>query len=151
MNVQVYQWEHFDRGQRRYIVFATCFAVCIILSILTRNFIGAILLFFLLGGYLYFMLRDQQTMQIMLSEQWLTIRGKLHNRPMVKGYTLEVDPKDHHLKNIVFFFSNHHGIYTFNDDPDQIQNFVHELGQYTQVIGEYQQSFFEKLARVMKI
>lgn len=72
-SINIYSAEYFERSKRRYILFACFFCVLIILSILYENLVGAILLFFLLGGYLFFSISNAQEISMTLSPEGLKI------------------------------------------------------------------------------
>ncbi|NOZ44972.1 MAG: hypothetical protein GXP45_07700 [bacterium] len=60
MKVQLYNTEKFDRKPRWYVVFSVVVVGVLVLSLFNHNIVGAVLLFFLLGGYFYYSMASNQ-------------------------------------------------------------------------------------------
>jgi hypothetical protein len=110
-----------------------------------------ILLFFLLGGYLFFSISNNQHIQLSLSDEWLRIWPKLYPWSELRWFVLEVHPKTQQIHNIVFLTEKNHFIHTFHDKTDIIKDFVFSLSEYLPMLGEYEQTFIERLARRLKL
>ncbi len=151
MEVKVYDWEMFDRGKRWYVVFVSVFVFIILLSLLTKNLVGAILLFFFLWGYIIYSLTSSKIINLMISDEGLKIWGKIYPRSNIEGFVLEIDEKKQTLKNIVFLIWNNKLIHTFADEGWNIKTFVQNLYDYLPLVGDYQQWFLDRISRVLKL
>ncbi|MFA7717749.1 MAG: hypothetical protein WC875_03455 [Candidatus Absconditabacterales bacterium] len=151
MEVSVYNAEKFQRNKWRYVIFATIFAGIFILSIFNQNYVGAILIFFLLGGYFYYSAVHAQVITMRQEINSLKIGNAIYPRSTFVGYVLEMDAKTQILKNIVFISSKGHTIYTFHDTPEHIRNFVLELDNYLPMMETYDQTNVERMIRRMKL
>ncbi|MEI8091756.1 MAG: hypothetical protein WCG98_06135 [bacterium] len=80
MEIQVYNSEKFDRSKWRYVIFATVFACIFLLSIFKGNYVGAVLLFFLLGGYFYYSAIHIKPIKIIIETNSIKIDNIVHPR-----------------------------------------------------------------------
>jgi len=151
MQITVYNSEKFERTKRRYVIFSSIFASVFILSILNKNIVGAILLFFLLWAYFYYSVSSNQLTKINITKQWLIIWPKTYNWTSFKWYILEVDEKEQILKNIIFLTNKWHTIHTFHDNMNNIKDFVVLLNDYIPMMEEFQQTFLERLSRNLQL
>lgn len=151
MSIKVYDGEHFERGKFWYIIFAVVFASIFILSILNKNRVGAILLFFILGSYFYYSVTGNQVVKIKINDNNLSVGEKNYPRSSLVGYAIEIDPKKETIKNIVFVTKASHNIHTIHDNIENVRKFVLELDNYIPMLGEYNQSFLEKMARKFEL
>jgi len=123
----------------------------IIISLFTKNFVWAILLFLLLWWYILFWLTNLQKIRISIASEWLKFWDKFFPWNSVNGFVLEIDNKTQTLKNIVFVIWNIKYIHTLKDDPDNIKEFVMNLSEYAPLLSDYDQTFVEKLSRRLKL
>lgn len=151
MSVLVYNWEKFVRGKLRYLVFVVVFASVFLLSLLNKNIVGAVLLFFLLWGYFYYSTISNQVVTMRISDGQLLVWSKVFPRNTLVGYVIEIYPKTQQIKNIVFLTQKSHMIYTFDDSDDNVHTFLAELDMHLPLLDMYHQTTFEKMARKMKL
>lgn len=102
MEVLVYNSEKFTRAKWRYVVFGTVFAAVFLLTIFNQNYIGAIVLFFLLGGYFYYSSAHAQVITIKAQTDGVKLGKNFVGYSNLIGYALELHNKTELLKNIVF-------------------------------------------------
>ncbi|HKL44033.1 MAG TPA: hypothetical protein VJ892_02015 [Candidatus Absconditabacterales bacterium] len=151
MELKVYNSEKFERGKLWYIAFASVFVIIFLVSIFYKNIVGAILMFFLLGGYLYYGIINNQEIKIKITDDGLIIGDRLSNRKNFTGYSLEIDPEKQNIKNIVFITQKHHNIHTISDSNENMRKFLEQLNKFLPMIGEFPQTFWEKVSRKMKL
>lgn len=151
MSIKAYGAEKFEKNTRWYIIFSVVFASIFLLSILNQNFVGAILLFFLLGAYFYYAVTGSQVVNITIDKNSLLVGDRVFPWNILTGYAIEVDPKTQLVKNIVFVTKNSHSIHTIHDSKEQVRNFVLELNNYIPMLGDYRQGFLEKMGRRFKL
>ena len=151
MSVLVYNGEKFQRSKVRYLIFAVIFASVFLLSLLNKNIVGAVLIFFLLGGYFYYSIVNNQIVTISLSPSSLTVWNKIYPRNLFVGYVVEVEAKSQAIKNVVFLTKKSHMIYSFDDSLEHIQLFLSDLDQYLPMAGDFHQTSFEKISRKIKL
>lgn len=147
MHIKVYDGEKFERGKLWYIIFAVVFASIFVLSILNQNRVWAVLMFFLLGAYFYYSVTGNQVVKATINDSNLSIWTKILPRNSLQWYAIELDSKSETIKNIVFVTKNSHNIHTIHDGKENVRSFVLELDNYIPMLGEYNQSFLEKMAR----
>ncbi len=151
MEIKAYNSEKFNRNKRWYIIFSSIFILIFVVSIFYKNIVGTILMFFLLGGYLYYGIINTQEIKIKITDNGLIIDNKLVNWNNFVWYTLEIDPKKQIIKNIVFITQKYHNIHTLNDNDENIKSFLQELNKFLPIIGDFSQTFWEKASRKMKL
>lgn len=151
MKVLLYNSEKFERGPWWYVAFSTVVVAVLVLSLFNDNVVWAVLLFFLLGWYFYYSIASNQNIDAQITEKSLILGTKEYNRNSMTWYVLEIDRKTQKIKNIVFLFPRMHSIHTFHDTKDVIKQFILTLNEHLPMMGEYEQSFFQKLARKMML
>lgn len=151
MKVTVHNSEKFERGQLWYIIFSCFFVSFIALLLIDGNFVGAILLFFLLGWYLFFSISNNQSIEIIMLDEFLQIWPKAYPRGKLTGFVIEIEPQKQDIKNIVFLIGNQKLIHSFDDSKEHIKNFIVSLSDKLPMMGEYEQTFTEKLSRKLKL
>ncbi len=151
MKLQLYSSENFERGPRWYVVFSTVVVAVLVLSLFNHNIVGAVLLFFLLWGYFYYSIASKQDIVAEITDDSLVLGSKTYSRNGMKWYVLEVDRKTQKLKNIVFLFPRAHSIHSFHDSNDAIKQFILALDGKLPMLANFEQSFLQKLARIMKL
>ena len=151
MEVLVYNSEKFERNKWRYVIFGTVFAAVFLLTLFNKNYIWAVLLFFLLGGYFYYSSVHTQVTTITVQTDGLKINKSFVGYSTLTGYVLELHRKTELLKNIVFVSAKGHAIYTFHDTPEHIQQFILSLDKFLPMLDSYDQGSFEKLVRRLQL
>lgn len=149
--IKAYSSENFERNKIRYIIFSSVFIMIFAVSIFYKNIVWAILMFFLLGGYLYYGIINNQELDIKITENGLMVWPKISHWTKFIGYSLEIDPIKQKIKNIVFVAAKYHNIHTINDTDDNIKSFLQELNNYLPMIWEFPQTFWEKASRKMEL
>lgn len=151
MELKVYNWEKFEREKLRYIVFSSVFIIIFILSAFYKNIVWIILMFFLLGAYIYYGIINIQETKIKISENGLLIWEKIFPLNNLVGYCIELEPKKQIIKNIVFVSPKWHNIYTINDEEKNIKEFLENINQILPMLSDFPQTFREKVSRKMKL
>lgn len=151
MSVLVYNGEKFQRSKVWYLIFAVVFASVFLLSILSSNIVGAVLIFFLLWGYFYYSTINNQIIKIAIQESQLIIWTKSYPRSTFTWYIVEIYPTTQQIKNVVFLTAKGHMIYTFDDSTEHVRSFLSQLGQYLPMLGDFHQTTFEKFSRKIKL
>lgn len=151
ISIKTFNGEKFEKNSRRYIVFSTVFVWIILLSILSWNFVWAVVLFFLLGWYLYYTLNVNQIIDIKIVDWILSIWNKNIQWSNYVWFVVEVDVKSNSIKNIVFVWAKSHNIFSINDDINNIWSFLDVLVNYIPHLDNYEQSFLEKLSRKIQL
>lgn len=152
MHITVYNGEKFERSSRRYIIASTVFAVIIVLSLITGNIAGAVLLFLFLGWYLYYWFVDtNKLVSLTIQTDGLIIHKKLYPRSTVQQFSLEVDTRTQALHNIILQLGWYHMIYTFADTPENITAFIADLQWFIPMADAVQETFLEKVTRRLKL
>ena len=150
-SLKTFNWEKFEKKSRRYIIFATIFVWIILVSILSWNFVWAVVLFFLLWWYLYYTLTTNQIIEIKITNGTLIIWDKNIPWSNYVWFVVEIEVKSDSIKNLVFVSEKSHNIFTINDDINNISSFLNELVKYIPHLDNYDQSFFEKLSRKFQL
>ncbi len=151
MKLKVYNWEKFEKSKMRYVWFALVLIAIIGLSLRKQNLIWVIVLFFIVWAYLYYNITSNQPITIQIEEKHLTINHKTYSRRNFSAYSIEIDKKTEEITNLVLISPKWHQIYTIYDNTENARDFFIELDKYLPMIGEYDQSFLEKLARILKL
>ncbi len=151
MEVLVYNSEKFARNKWRYVIFAAVFAAVFLLTLFNQNYVWAVLLFFLLGGYFYYSSVHTQVTTISVQTDGVKIGKSFVWYSNLTWYALELHRKEELLKNIVFVSAKGHAIYTFHDTPQHIEAFILSLDKFLPMLDSYEQSSFEKLIRKFQL
>lgn len=151
MEVLVYSTEYYNRSHAWYVIFAWLFAWLVILSILYDNIVGAIVLLFLLGWYIFFTVANMQPIILRVDEQYLQIGKKTYAREDVNWFMLEIEQPTNQIKNIIFVLQGRNYVHTFKDTPTRIRNFVVALAEKTTMLSEVKRTTTEKITRRLKL
>ena len=151
MELKIYNWEKFEREKLRYIIFASVFILIFILSAFYKNIVWIILMFFLLGAYIYYGIINIQETKIKISDNWLLVWDKIISWTNLIWYCIELESKKQKIKNIVFVSPKWHNIYTLNDNENNIKEFLLNINQTLPMLSEFHQTFREKVSRRMKL
>ena len=151
MTIKAYSSEKFEKNAWWYIIFSAVFASIFVLSVLNKNFVWAILLFFLLGAYFYYSVMGNQVIKISIKDNNLLVWERVYPWNTLVGYAIEVNPKTQLIHNIVLVTKSSHTIHTVHDSKENVREFIQELDTYTSMLGEYDQNFLEKMGRRFKL
>ncbi len=152
MEIKAFNGEYFERWRTWYIIFTIFVVFFVIFNILYWNFWGIIIFFIVLWIYFYFLLQWQKRIKIKFDENWVYIDTKYYPWTSFLGFTIEIDPVTRKVKNIVFVLQNGgYLVYTIDDDENKFKEFTLKLSEYLPVLEQYNQSFFDKLLRVLKL
>lgn len=150
-SVIVHNGEHFERGKTWYIIFSLVLVVLIIASVLFENFFGAIILFFLVWGYILFALMRNKKIALRTSDQGLVVGEKLLPWMQLVWRSIEVDATNGNWKNLIILAKSDKLIFSLDDSAENIDIFANELGQYLPLAENVSYSFTEKLIRKLKL
>lgn len=151
MELKVYNWEKFKREKLRYIIFASVFVIIFVLSAFYKNIVWIILMFFLLGAYIYYWIINIQETTMKISDNGLLVWDKIIAWSNLIGYCLELEFKKQKIKNIVFVSPKWHSIYTISDEEENIRIFLENINQTLNPLSDFPQTFREKVSRRMKL
>ncbi len=151
MTIHVYNGERFERNKRWYVFFALVLIIIIGLSLWKQNIIGVVVLFFILGSYFYYSIVSNQIIPIKTEKNHLVINNKIYLRWTFKAYSIEIEKKTQQIRNIVFITEKSHLIYTIHDKKEKVKDFLIEINNYLPLVWEFNQSWLEKLARILKL
>lgn len=151
MELKVFNWEKFERNKTRYIIFASIFILIFVLSAFYKNIVWIILMFFLLGAYIYYCIININETTITISENWLLVWTKVIPWNNLVWYCIELEIKKKTIKNIVLVHQRWHSIYTINDNEENIKVFLETLNQTLPILSDFPQTFREKIIRKIKL
>ncbi len=151
MELNIYHGEHFERSKTRYIIFFLIISLIIVGSILSGNYIGAVIVLFFVGGYFFFLIKTNTPCTMKIEENWLQIKEKIYLRREIKGFVLEYNTKQQQIKNIVIVKQTSYDIFTIQDTDDILKDFLTELNNYIPLLESFEQSFFEKFIRKIQL
>lgn len=151
MELNVYNTEKFERWKRWYVILAFVMALVIIICIFYTNWTWIVLMFLLLWWYIYLCLIRVEEIKMKITDEWLLIWNKIIPWTTLTWYVIEINKDDQQIKNIVLLSEKSHLIHTISDSTDNIKAFLTELDNYISMTWEYDQTRWERLARVLKL
>ena len=151
MELNVYNVEKFERGKWWYVIFAFIMVLVIAICIFYTNWTGIVLMFLILWWYIYYWLINVYEIKMKITDEWLLVWEKLIPWTTLTWYSLEINKSDQQIKNIVLISEKHHSIYTISDTVENIKSFLAELDNYVEIVWEYDQTKWDKLARILKL
>ena len=152
MEIKVYNWEYFERGKTRYLIFAFVILLVIVLSVLSNNVVWWVIVLLFASIYLYYSLRSNKTTTIIIWKKVLQIWKNVFPWNELKGFVLEYHTKKQKVHNIVFIDNrNRPDIYTICDSEKNLDEFVNELNDYIPMLESYPQSNLDKFVRRIKL
>lgn len=86
-----------------------------------------------------------------IDKNHLSVGSKIYPWSSLTGYTIEIDRNTQLIQNIVLLSKTSHTIHTINDEKERIRDFILMLDKQIPMIGEYNQTFLEKMARKFKL
>ena len=151
MSLRIFNGEKFDRSKVRYVFFTIIILGIITLSLYKKNIVGVVVLFFILGAYIYYSIIANQTTRMTIHQTHLLVDKKSFPRKEFKGYVIEIEKTSKNIKNLVLLTTKGHIIYTINDTNENIKTFLRELEEYIPMESEYTQSVGEKITRLLQL
>lgn len=151
MELNVYSSEKFERGKRWYVILAFVMALVIFICIFYRNLTWIILMFLILWWYIYLWLINVKEIKMKITDEWLILWDKLVPWTILVWYVIEINRDDQQIKNIVLLSEKNHSIHTISDSIENIKSFLTQLDKYVPMVSEYEQTKWEKLARILKL
>ena len=152
MELKVYDWEYFERGKTWYIVFAFVILAVVVLSVLSSNLPWWVIVLLFAAGYLYFSLRSNKTVSIIIWKKVLQIWKVIYQWNELRWFVLEYHTKKKKIHNIVIIDNkNNPKIYTIKDSDENLEDFINELNNYIPMLEKFDQSGFDRFLRRLKL
>ena len=152
MELKVYNWEYFERGKTWYIVFALVILGVIVISILSNNVLGGVLVLLFAWWYIYLLTKIKDTTTMIIWKNSLQVWKTPFLRSTLKWFVLEYHTQKEKIHNIVIIDNkNTAKIFTINDTEKNLKNFVNELSNYIQIMDDYDQTKLDKFMRKIKL
>lgn len=148
--LHVYTHEQHQRSKLWYIWFGVVFVCMIILSLRYSNRLGAVILFLVLGGYLFFSLIEKK-IDLTISESWLQSGPTLTPWTSIRQFGIEYDPAHRDITTIIITISNKQHIHTIDDTQDRIKSFVVDLHEYVELVPEIVITGSDRIVRLLKL
>lgn len=152
MELRVYNGEHFERTNTRFIVFGVSLLVIIALSVWRMNFFGAIVLFLVAWGYVLFSLTKNKIISLIVRDSWLAIDTRLRIWDSLESFAMEADPTTRAIKNIVVMQKKWDiMIFSVSDTDENIEAFIDALQIHLPLIQMPPLSTIDKIIRRLKL
>ena len=152
MELKVYDWEYFERGKTWYIVFAFVILAVVVLSVLSSNLPWWVIVLLFAAGYLYFSLRSNKTVSMIIWKKVLQIWKVIYQWNELRWFVLEYHTKKKKIHNIVIIDNkNNPKIYTIKDSDENLEDFINELNNYIPMLEKFDQSGFDRFLRRLKL
>ena len=145
MELKVYNWEYFDRGKTRYVIFVLFILAIIAVSVLYKNFVWWILVFLVAWGYIYYETKLNEVVNMTIWKKAIQVWKTIFPRDSLKWFVLEYHTKKKRIHNIVLIDEkNNSRIYTIKDtkDEEHLKDFINELNWHIPMLEKYDQSTF---------
>ena len=155
--LKIYNWEVFERGTWRYVIFAVVIVAIVSLSLFYKSWdglnglIGAIILLMIVWGYLFFLSKANTETKMILKPEGLQIGDRLIQYPQIKGFVIEMEKATWKLKNIVLVYEKWVEIFTLMDTKKQQELFFSEFSKIVPFLENYEQSSLDRLMRKLKL
>lgn len=143
-----------ERSTLRYTVMSIIVIAVIILSIMTTNWTGVILMVFLVWGYLFYSTFATERLQLIADPHGIQLGNQRAPWEAYMGYVLEVDKVSWLLRNIVLVRQDKHDIHTIlidENDPAEIERVVMLIDQNLPLLEWYAQKPIDIMMRKFKI
>ena len=152
MELKVYNWEYFERGKTWYVFFALVILGVIVISILSNNVLGGVLVLLFAWWYIYLLTKIKDTTTMIIWKNSLQVWKTPFLRSTLKWFVLEYHTQKEKIHNIVIIDNkNTAKIFTINDTEKNLKNFVNELSNYIQIMDNYDQTKLDKFMRKIKL
>ena len=152
MELKVYNWERFERGKTRYLVYTFVILLVIILSILSKNIIWWVLVLIIAGIHIFYTTKVNDVIKIRNWKQWLQVWKSILSRVNLSWFVLEYHTEKKKIHNIVILDDKKvPRIFTIKDTDKNLENFVKELSWFIPMLEKYDQSTFDRFIRKIKL
>ena len=152
MELKVYNWEYFEWGKTWYVIFALFILGVIVMSILSNNVLGGVLVLLFAWWYIYLLTKIKDTTTMIIWKNSLQVWKTPFLRSTLKWFVLEYHTQKEKIHNIVIIDNkNTAKIFTINDTEKNLKNFVNELSNYIQIMDNYDQTKLDKFMRKIKL
>lgn len=151
MELQIYNSEKHDRPNLWYVIFGLITSGIVAISIVSGNREWSLLLFFLLGWYFYFSVKNSSPTIMKITETGIQVDRKIFPRSNIIWFSAELDDQKQQIKNIVIVTENGHTIHTINDSKENLTKFVKQLNERIQYLRDFNQNSREKILRRLKM
>ncbi len=143
-----------ERSTLRYTIMALIVIGVIILSLVTRNRTGVILLVFLTGGYLFYSTFATERLQLSTDTQGIQLGDHRFLRDEFVGYVIEVDKNTELMRNLVLVRHNGHDIHTVpfsENDMETVKETLLAIDEHLPLLEGFAQTPVEIMMRKFKI
>jgi len=152
MELKVYNGEYFERGKVRYLVFCLIILLVVVLSVLWSNTAWWIFVIFIVGGYMFYLTKVNDTTSMIIWKQSFQIWKTVFPWWTLKWFVLEYHTEKKKIQNIVIIDDkNSPRIYSIKDTEENLENFVNELNEYIPMLDNYNQTTFDRIIRKLKL
>ena len=156
LTLKVFSGEKHERSQTWWIIFFVVVAILILTSLWFtgfRGFLEVMIIGMIVSGYIFFTLLGVKEVEMKIEENGILVGEEFIPWEQLAWYVLEVDSKTYQPRNIVLVFANWgYRILTISEpDSETLENFLNNLSQFLPRLGGFDQSFVERLARILKI
>ncbi len=156
LTLKVFSGEKHERSQTWWIIFFVVVAILILTSLWFtgfRGFLEVMIIGMIVSGYIFFTLFGVKEVDMKIEENGILVGEEFIPWEQLAWYVLEVDSKTYQPRNIVLVFANWgYRILTISEpDSETLENFLNNLSQFLPRLGGFDQSFVERLARILKI
>ena len=152
MELKVYDWEYFDRGKTRYLIFGIIILTVIVLSILSNNIFWWVLVLLTAWWYIFYLTKVNNTISMVIWKNALQVWNITFAWNTLSGFVLEYHTKKEKIQNIVLIDNKKSfRIYTINDSEKNLKDFINELSDYIPMLESYEQSTWDKGIRKLKL
>ena len=155
--LKVYNGEFFERGVWWYLIFGAVICLIIGLSLFykvedrVQAIIGVIILLMIVGAYLFFLAKTQTETTMEIQKEWILIWDRLVVFEMLNGFVIEIDKKTGAYQNIVLISKHTAQTYTLKDTATNAERFFQELSKLLPLLDDYEQTFFTRLVKKLKL
>ena len=152
MELKVYNWEYFERGKTRYLVFGIIILLVVVLSILSKNIIWWVFILLVAAWYIFYLTKVNNVVSMVIWKNSLQVWKIPFSWNTLSGFVLEYHTEKEKIHNIVIIDNKKiPRIFTINDSETKLKDFVNELNDYIPMLESYEQSTMDKIVRKLKL
>lgn len=152
MELRVYNGEHFERTNTRFIGFGIALLAIIALSVWRMNFFGAIVMFLVAWWYVLFWLTKNKIISLIIREAGIAIDTRMRVWNTLQNFAVEVDEKTQTWKNIIIVQEKWDiMIFSISDTQEKTQAFIELLQKYIPMVEMPDLPTIEKISRKLKL
>lgn len=152
MELKVYNWEYFERGKTRYLIFGLIILLVVVLSILSDNIIWWVFVLLVSWWYLFYLTKVNNIVSMVIWKNALQIWQLPFSWNTLSWFVLEYHTEKEKIHNIVIIDNKKTPrIYTIKDNEANLKNFINELNDYIPMLENYEQSTMDKIIRKLKL